>query len=742
MLKTKSALAQAITTINDSGKAPSRINSLQPNTALIGAHLASACKLHVGDTFAITANENLYKLKIAQILAPIGLGSAFSGNMIIVDLLTAQNALGIPGKISQVEIITPDNQREQIKHELEAELPANIKVQQPERRGAQIDKMTRSFQFNLLALTFIALLVGMFLIYNTMTISVIRRRSEIGTLRALGISRSGILALFGAEAVWFGVVGSVFGVMLGVLFAQGALGAVSATFQHFYISQPLEQVGFEPKLLILAFCLGVIATVTASIAPAIEAANVPPAEAVKRSSNEAKMNRNTNKLALAAFLALGLGAGAASAPPIYNFPFFGYLAALLWITGCSLIMPVVLQYFLPAVSNLCGKIGQSEARLAARSLHGALARTSIVSASLMIGISMMVSLAIMIGSFRQTVLTWVEQTLKADLWVQTTARADGNRLARMSADTIDKIKSVEGVIAVDGFVNYMIEYKDEPANLAAADLDVVTKYGNLKFISGETGASVYKRMGKNDCIVSETFAIRKNVKAGQLISLATPHGQLDSKVQGVYYDYASDLGYIVISRVAFFKYFDDDSVSSCAIYISPLKDAQVIRDAIFQKLGKDKHLSIQATRDLRHEAIKVFDRTFAVTYALHTIAIVVAMLAITNALFALTLESRRDFGILRYLGASAGQLRKIVLIQAGLLGVIGNVGGIILGLLLSLILIYVINLQSFGWTIQLSLPIVFLAQSSILVICTAILAGLWPARLAAITQAPKVIHEE
>jgi putative ABC transport system permease protein len=720
------------------------INALDKDACLIGARLAHDKQLKIGDTFEVIVNEKSYLLTVAQILSPEGIGSVSTGNTVVVDLITAQNLLNIPGKVSQVEIIIPEPEKtwQPVKQQLENELPPGVRVQQPQRRATQIDKMTRSFQYNLLALTFIALLVGMFLIYNTMTISVIRRRSEIGTLRALGLSRLTIITLFAFEALWFGIVGSSAGLILGIAFAQGALTAVAATFQHFYVNQPLEHINCAPEPLLLAFFLGVLATLLASLAPAIEAARIAPAEASKRASNETKTIHTSKTLALGAILSFVLGAIATMAPPIFGFPVFGYLAAFLWISSCSLIMPDLLQQFLPAVAVLSHRLGLPEARLAARSLQGALGRTSVVSASLMIGIAMMVSLAIMIGSFRQTVLTWVEQTLKADLWVQTVARASGSNFARMQADTLTKIRLIDGVVAVDGFVEYPIEYKGEPTNLAAADLDVVTKYGNLKFTSGETGAEIYKNMGINDCIISETFAIRKNVKRGQLITLETPNGILPSKVQGVYYDYASDLGYIVISRKAFFKYFKDESISNCAVYISPDKDAYTIRNAIFSKLGNDKYLSIQTTRDLRQQAIKVFDRTFSVTYALHTIAIIVAMLSITNALFALTLESRRDFGILRYLGASAGQLRNVVLVQAGLLGLIGNAAGIVLGFLLSMILIYVINRQSFGWTIQLSLPLSFLFQSSVLVMTTAVLAGLWPANLAAMTQAPKVIREE
>ncbi len=296
--------------------------------------------------------------------------------------------------------------------------------------------------------------------------------------------------------------------------------------------------------------------------------------------------------------------------------------------------------------------------------------------------------------------------------------------------------------AVDPFVDTIIEYGGQSTNLGAGDFNVIRDFGHLHFLSGESNKQVCSRMDDHSAIVSETFAIRRNVSLGDRLVLKTATGPSSFTVKGIYYDYASDLGYILIPLPMYRQCFHDQTISNCAIYLLAGADANQVRSEIERRVGISSQLSIRTTGELRREAMRIFDRTFSITYALHTIAIVVSMLAVINVLFALTLESRREFGILRYLGATESQLQKIVLIEAGILGVIGNFFGVILGFILSLLLIFVINKQSFGWTVQLYLPADFLVQSTLLVVATAILAGIIPARLAARTLAPSVVRDE
>lgn len=709
---------------------------------LVGDRLAHDLHLKKGSKFKLLINDNAEEFCVSEIMSGEGLGGVYSGNLVVGDLNVIQRALHAPGKISQVEIITPEGQLKQVQNELEHALPAGAIINRPSQRGEQVEKMTRSFEYNLIALTFIALMVGMFLIYNTMTISVIRRRPEIGTLRALGVSRAQIASLFLIEAAWFGVVGTTVGLLMGVAMSQGALKAIAGTFNHFYFQTPIESVTLAPQVLIVAFLLGVTLTIVAAVPPVLEATGVVPAEATRRASFEAKIERMSPRLSLIGVAFFAIAAIASVQQPVMNFPIFGYVAALAAILGFALIMPLFLHIVLPVLGTLLKKLFRFEGLFAARSLHGTLGRTSVAVASLMIGIAMMVSLGIMIGSFRVTVMLWIDQTLQADLWMQPSARAAGSKYSKFDESIIPLVKSIPNVVAVDGFADTPIEYNGEQTNLGASDFGVAAKFGHIKFVTGEPAANVIARLGHDGAIVSESFAIRKHVTPGDSLTLQTPSGEHRVKIEGVYYDYASDLGYIVIPRSVYKELYHENGISNCAIYIAPNADPYAVRSEIQRRLSKVGLFSIRTTSELRKEAIKIFDRTFAITYALHTIAIAVSMLAVMNALFALALESRREFGILRYMGSSTKQIQKVVLTEAGILGVLGSSTGIVLGFVLSLLLIFVINKQSFGWTVQFAVPYDFLFEASVLVLLTAILSGIIPARFAAKTVAPQVVREE
>ncbi|HEY9756857.1 MAG TPA: FtsX-like permease family protein [Oculatellaceae cyanobacterium] len=718
------------------------LSMFSPGTVLIGQRLAVKHHLKEGSKFSLLLNDKLKTFTVNGVLSAEGLGGAFSGNCIIADLSTAQDSLERFGQLTQIEVIVPPADLDWVQAKLVNELPKTFVVTRPSQRGEEVEKITRSFEYNLTALTLIALMVGMFLIYNTMTISVIRRRPEIGTLRTLGVSRKNILVLFAGETLFFGVVGTALGIALGIGMADGALRAIAGTFQHFYFRDPIETVSFHPWTILFSFTLGVIVTFAAGFAPVLEAASVAPAEAVRRASYELKITGLSSKLMLIGFALFTVGVLSAMQPPVYDFPIFGYVAAFCFILAFAMLMPTFLQIALPAVSKILQNIVEPEGKIAARSLQGSLARTSVAAASLMVGIAMMISLAIMIGSFRQTVTVWIDETLKADLWLQSSARSLGSQNSRIPQSAVDIAKSTPGVAAVDPFVDIPIELHGTPTNLGAGDFEVIRDFGHLRFTSGESCAKVIGRANGHSCVVSETFSIKRGVKQGDSIELPTPNGSLSLKIQGIYYEYSSDLGYIVIPLPLYRQFFNDQTISNCAIYLSPSANSYDVRDRLFNKLGNSPTLVVRTTGELKKEAIKIFDRTFAITYALHTIAVIISVLAVMNALFALTMESKRDFGILRYLGASDGQLRKIVIVQAGILGTTGNICGVVLGFILSFLLIFVINKQSFGWTVQFQIPFEFIFESTLLVLGTALIAALVPAKMATKTLAAGVVREE
>lgn len=716
---------------------------LKPYHAYIGENLAQKHRLQPGQSFQLFLNDHVSTFTVAGILSRGELGDAYGGQIMVMDLSTAQPAFGMQGQLSKIDLFVPETTVSQVQEKLTQTLPFGLAVERPTQKGAQVEKMVKSYQYNLTTLSFIALLVGVFLIYNTMSITIIRRRPEIGTLRAIGFSKLQIFSLFLIEALIIGLLGTLLGLGFGLFLSQFAIKAVATTVAALYTGQVLDQFSVNPWLLLEAFGFGIIMTFIGALAPVLEATAVSPAEASRRASYESRIFQASGKLSLLGLL-FAVGAGAtAFQPPVAGLPIFGFISALCTILAAALWMPLLLKMILSSLLPLLKKWFGIEARLAALILRGALGRTAVSVASLMIGIAMMVSLAVMISSFRQTVVTWVEQTLKADLWIEPVSKFDSKQTGRITPIALSTIRNLPGVAAVDDFYEFPIQYQGNPTHLGIGQFQVLAEYGNLLFLDGEAPKAVLKRVSEHPAVViTEPFSTRYHVQKGESIELVTPLGLKKFRVEGVYYDYSSDLGYIVMPRQWYQKFYQDDRVSNLAVYLKPGVNPETIRQAIQQKLKGQSRLDIRSNQELRENVLRIFDRTFAITYALHVIAIAVALLAVMNSLFALVLEARREFGILKYLGAKDSQIGKIVLFKAGLLGLFGNISGLMVGLVLSFLLIFVINKQSFGWTIRFELPWPFLLQSFALVMLTSILSGLIPARLAAKTPAPEVIKSE
>jgi putative ABC transport system permease protein len=355
---------------------------------------------------------------------------------------------------------------------------------------------------------------------------------------------------------------------------------------------------------------------------------------------------------------------------------------------------------------------------------------------------MMVSVGIMVGSFRETVLVWLDSQLRADLYVRPAGRTGAGEFPPLSPRVPAVVRGVHGVEAVDVFHALEFRYRGDRVTLGAGDINIVRRHGRLRFLPGQDREAILRSLPHGDrCIVSEPFANKQHVRAGDRLTLAIGTQDVPVTVAGVYYDYSSNQGYVIFDRSTLLRYLPGQPATNLAIYLQPGTDATAAQHEI-QRLTATDNVVVAHNEALRRNAIIIFDRTFAVTYALEGVAIIVAMLGAANSLLALVLDRRRELGLLRYLGAAAPQVRRMILLEAGFLGLLANVLGLVLGFVLSLLLIFVVNKQSFGWTIQFHPPVALLAGALLLIWCVTVLAGLYPARVAARLNPIEVIHEE
>lgn len=692
-----------------------------------------------GDHLSLLINDQVREFTIR------GVYPDANGNesAIVMDLAAAQRALNRFGRVDRILLKLPEAPNfEEWQQRLRSTLPAGVEVR-PQGTGTNENRqMLAAFRWNLQLLSYIALIVGAFLIYNTISVSVVRRRPETGIVRALGASRCAVLMAFIGEAAFFGLAGAALGLPTGRVMASGAVKLMAATVESLYVSSRPGPIELSAWSVALAFLIGVGVAILSAYSPAREASLVSPVEAMARGRREyiARVHKSRG-LWLALFLAVG-AAVAARVPAIHGKPVFGYFAAILLVIASALAIPAFTDAVISRSSRWLGKILGVEALLASQSLSASLRRTSVLVGALSTAIAMMVSVGIMVGSFRETVRIWMNDRLPADLYIRPAGEPAPDRHPTISVELAEKIRELPGVAGVDRLRAYEISYDGMPATLASVDLSAFRSEQRSNFLSGRPTEAVLSEIrAANAALVSEPFANKHHVHAGDTITLDLGAARPAFRVVDVYYDYGSERGTVLMDRQTMLRYLPDPAPSNLAVYVFPNSSVETVRSEIIQTAVGHRVL-VASNRDLRIEAIRIFDRTFAITYALEAVAVIVAVMGIAGALLALVIDRRRELGLLRFLGAAAGQVRKQILVEAGLLGLLANFVGLALGFALSLVLIYVINKQSFGWTIRFHWPVAILLGAISVVYVATVLAGLYPAQVAVRLNPLEAVHEE
>jgi putative ABC transport system permease protein len=518
--------------IGTAGGAPDPDVLVNLHGAFLSERVAAKYGLRRGSVLRGLAGDRAVTLKVAGII-PAGVAGVDS-SVVFVDIATAQEIFDKIGRLDRIDLIVDPKRLAEVSRAVEKVIPPGTRAIEPKVRSGEISRMLSSFQLNLAALSYIALLVGMYLIYNTVAISVVARRPEIGTLRALGATRRGIFGAFIAEGAMFGVTGSLAGLVLGGLLAQLSIGAVSRTVDALYVASHADHVIYAPLVLLKAFVVGIVLSMLSALVPALEAARTPPAIAMRSAGYEARSKGLAPRLALIGTGLLVLALGCTFFPALGDIPVFGYASGLLIIFGGSLFAPLAVG----GLSRLgVAFFGRRSAAggLAAANLGASPVRNSVAVASLMIAIAMMVSIAILIGSFRTTVVAWADDTLKADLFVRPLGLQDASYDARFSPSIAKTIARIPGVAAVDTFRGISIPFRGRLTTLGAADFSTIAERNKLRFIGvADTRALARTLPGTTDVLISDPFSTKFHIGRGDTFALNTPAGTTTFKVAAVY----------------------------------------------------------------------------------------------------------------------------------------------------------------------------------------------------------------
>ena len=721
-----------------------------PSAIILTDAFAGRHHVDIGDRLALTMGQARREFVVRGLLAGEGPARALQGNFALMDIAGAQWAFNRLGLLDRVDVrLRRELSSETAEAEIGKRLPPALVVRHPESGASEVAKMIGAFHFNLNALGSIALVVGLFLIYNTVSIAVITRREEVGTLRALGATRGLTLMLFLGEAIILAFAGTVAGLGLGRLMATAAVKATATTVEVFYVATAATQEAASRTLTVseiaIAFGVSLPLAILAAVLPALEAAKVSPVEATRGAERLEKTFKPPRRnLAVAAML---LVSGWLLTYPgaVRGLPLYGYGSALALMFGGAAMAPNLLWLACRLARVVAGWLGvwRTEARLAVANLRNAIPRLSISVAALAMALAMMTSISIMIGSFRRTVDYWVNQTLTADIYARPLAQSSTNFAGEIDARAIDAVKRDPDVQAVYSYASQQISYEGEPVVAGGGDFEIFARRGRLLFKAPADGRErMLAAAGANKIVVNESFTLRFNKRVGDNVELQTVAGPRTFEIIAVYYDYANSRGVCLMDASVYALHYPNARPNSLAVYVRPEADAGEVSERLAETVGAGYQMLFNSNRTIRREVMRIFDGTFAITTALEMIAIAVAGLGVLSTLITLILERRSEIAVLGFVGATRRQIRRMVIIESLLIGGVSQAIGLSIGLVISLVLIYVINVQSFGWTIQFHLPFGFLGQSTALIVLVSAVAGLYPASKAVRFEAVRFAREE
>lgn len=708
---------------------------------VVNAGWASRLNLATGSKVTLTLNGEAVDVEIAGTF-PSPEGRSDSVRTAFLDIGQAQELLGQSGTLTSIQLIAGDpSQVEPLARALQPLLSGTARVQPPAQRNRQVGLMLQGFQLNLTALSMVSLLVGVFLIGNTISASVVRQRREIGVLRAIGASRTQVRTIFLAEAAFSALLGGLLGIPLARLIAAGLLEGVSQTISAHYVLMSIDRTWVSPAHVAQALGCGLLAALAGAWLPAREASAVDPVAVLRPGRNlEPKpvkwwkpLGFTVVFLALSAWLAVqSLRTGP---------PWLSFAACLFLVLGFVFLARPAAQGF----AALAGWITSAWpklllARMGAANLTKSLHRAVPVIAALMTSVAMVLGVTIMIHSFRGTLALWVDSALKADLYIAPAANEVIKRGALLPSGLVEFLENHEAVKHIESLHEDRVSLPDGAEyNLRAVDRPSGEP---LAFLSGNPAAQDLLWRQPGHVAASEVLANRLHWTAGQALTLTTSSGPQTFILAGIFYDYSDDQGCLYITAENYARHWTGTGFHAVAAFLKNPASASSLEEELRTRFNTGGGLAIYQNQALRTRVFEIFDQTFAVTELLRVIAIAVALLGITLALSTLVAERAWDIAALRSIGASRGQVATIHLTEAGLIGLVSAALGMVCGLLLSMILTWVVNKAFFGWTLRFAVPWGEWAWTPVWVTAVALLAGLIPAWKAAGTNLAAALRSE
>ena len=702
---------------------------IDPFTLIISKSLAKRYRLNRGDTISVEHARGQEDFSVIGILAPDGLSLVEGGQVALTDIATFQEFTKLHGYVDRVDLLLKPDTTTDVLDQIRKLLPANVIIGSPSSSKESGQGMIRAYQLNLSILSFASLFVGMFLVYSLVALNAASRRHELAVLRSTGASPYLLFVIFLTEGALLGVAGWLMAIPISSFLVKYLLSGVSQTISTLFVRVQVDRLSFSLWELALSFGVTVSISILAALQPAREAMKVSPKEALEISQHGTLISRSPRKLAQGGLLCIMIVLPFSQIPAILGVPIPGYVAILLLFVGFSFLAPWFLVFLAKLVTPTIRRLAGMPAYLAGHYVQESGMRTAVSVGALITAVALFASLVIMIFSFRQTVEMWTYQSVSGDLFLTTKLNEINKFRDPIPQKIVNWLQSLETDVEVAGNRRFFLNYNNFPYEFEVLDLDVYLRYADFIWMQGDSQHIRSRLLNGEGVVISEVFSNRTGLTIGDTYRARVEESLVELPILGIIRDYRTQGGVVFYSLEHFQKRFYNPGWGGVRFFLRDRtqnlsKAVARLRTNIIDHWGDT--LDMISGKDLREAILQVFDETFAVTMILLLIALVIAALGIATTLTVLVLERSKQLNTLLAVGASRGQIRSMIFWEAAFMVIAGEIGGTICGFILSYLLVYVINKQSFGWTFLYGVDWGALGFSLPLIIMTA-LAAAFPA---------------
>ena len=704
----------------------------KPRTLILGRPLAQRFGSGPGDEIALEHPRGEAVFVVLDILDTEGLAMTEGGRLAIADIATVQEFTRLVGRVERIDLRLRSENTEEAVSRLRAALPAAVAIDSPTAARESGEGMIRAYQLNLSILSFASLFVGMFLVYSLVALNAASRRKELAVLRSVGASPAMLFAIFLTEGAALGVAGWILAIPAGSLLVKILLDGISNTVATLFVRVYVEQLYLSPWELLLSFSVTLCISMLAALQPAREAMLVSPKEVMEIAPFGRLGEFTQRRLVLPGLACVFVVLPLAQLPPVAGIPLPGYLSILLLFVGFSLLAPWMLQRFGGFMAPRLQQSASTPASLAGRYVRDSGTRTSVSIGALITAVALFTSLVIMIHSFRQTVEVWVHQTISGDLFVTTKLGAVNRFRFPIPMEVTAELRRLAPDADIVPSRRYDLRYNGFQYEFEAMGMAPFMRRGGFVWLEGDPEALRTRIVDGDGVLVSEVFANRTGLSTGELFTANVDGALLSLPILGIVRDYRTNGGAVFYSWSAFKNRYHDPGWSGVRFY---LPEEEAGRAAAVDRLSAriagslGDRVDMLSGFELRRSVLRIFDETFAVTIVLLLIALVVAALGIATTLTVLVLERSRQLNTLFAVGAAFGQIRSMIFWEAAFMVTVGEIAGLACGFILSYVLIFVINRQSFGWTFLYGVDWPALAMSIPLIVLTALAAAIPAVRM-------------